>query len=218
MSTFTENYNLIKPGEEDYYDVQDFNENMDTIDGQMAETERELKSISEKIGTSTQGNSIFQLLEKGEAEAYYRPADTVQKSYQNVTLATNTGGMGMSTGVIKLATFYAKHNGSIRISYDTTGTASSNSGNYFKIFEGINHEVAALTDCVFTKVVNANSPDVLYQAATNQWTANGDLHFPVRKGHIYVFAFVLNNTYTLTLNSFKICFDTVSAENITEFA
>jgi len=32
MSTFTENYNLIKPDESDYYDVQDFNKNFDTID------------------------------------------------------------------------------------------------------------------------------------------------------------------------------------------
>lgn len=49
MATFTENYNLIKPSEEDYYDVQDFNENMDAIDGQMAETEQELNGIGEKI-------------------------------------------------------------------------------------------------------------------------------------------------------------------------
>ena len=58
MSTFTENYDLIKPGSEDYYDVQDFNENMDTIDAQLAEAEAkiqtihaELDAISERIGT-----------------------------------------------------------------------------------------------------------------------------------------------------------------------
>ena len=32
MSTFTENYDFIKPDNEDYYDIQDFNENMDAID------------------------------------------------------------------------------------------------------------------------------------------------------------------------------------------
>ena len=30
MSTFTENYDFIKPDNEDYYDIQDFNENMDS--------------------------------------------------------------------------------------------------------------------------------------------------------------------------------------------
>ena len=34
MSTFTENYDFIKPDNEDYYDIQDFNENMDAIDAQ----------------------------------------------------------------------------------------------------------------------------------------------------------------------------------------
>lgn len=52
MATFTEHYNLIKPSEEDYYDVQDFNENMDAIDGQMMETAAEVDGIGEKIGTA----------------------------------------------------------------------------------------------------------------------------------------------------------------------
>lgn len=52
MATFTENYNLIKPSEEDYYDVQDFNENMDAIDGQMMETAAEVDGIGDKIGTA----------------------------------------------------------------------------------------------------------------------------------------------------------------------
>jgi len=53
MSTFTENYNLIKPQEEDYYDVQDFNENFDAIDAQMMATETAVAGVSEKIGTPT---------------------------------------------------------------------------------------------------------------------------------------------------------------------
>lgn len=68
MATFTEHYNLIKPSEEDYYDVQDFNENMDAIDTQMMETAQEtaqtaaeVAGIGEKIGTygDTQPETIF---------------------------------------------------------------------------------------------------------------------------------------------------------------
>ena len=40
MSTFTENYDFIKPDNEDYYDIQDFNENMDAIDAQLAQAEK----------------------------------------------------------------------------------------------------------------------------------------------------------------------------------
>lgn len=61
MSTYTENYDLIKPDEEDFYDVQNFNENMDSIDMQMALTEEEIAGVSEKIGTSEDEitNTVF---------------------------------------------------------------------------------------------------------------------------------------------------------------
>ena len=39
MATFTEHYDLIKPGTDDYYDVADFNENMDAIDTQLYQAE-----------------------------------------------------------------------------------------------------------------------------------------------------------------------------------
>ena len=67
MSTFTENYSLIKPDETDYYDVQDFNENMDMIDAQLAQTESAMESISEKIGTpsDTGSDTLFGKLSGG---------------------------------------------------------------------------------------------------------------------------------------------------------
>jgi len=69
MSTFTENYNLIKPDQEDYYDIQNFNENMDAIDLQMALTEQEIAGVSEKIGTSEDEitNTVFGKLNGIEA-------------------------------------------------------------------------------------------------------------------------------------------------------
>ena len=63
MATYTENYNLIKPDEEDYYDVTDFNENMDTLDGAMAAAENAAAEISAKIGTPAEnGQTLFSLL------------------------------------------------------------------------------------------------------------------------------------------------------------
>jgi len=64
MSTYTENYNLIKPDETDHYDVQEFNENMDIIDTQMMQTENTVEQMDGKIGTPAQtGNTLFSLLE-----------------------------------------------------------------------------------------------------------------------------------------------------------
>ena len=60
MSTFTENYDFIKPDNEDYYDIQDFNENMDAIDA-----EESLAAINKKLGTPPDGQSISSLLQNG---------------------------------------------------------------------------------------------------------------------------------------------------------
>ena len=79
MSTFTENYDFIKPDNEDYYDIQDFNENMDAIDAQLAQAEQKaaaiqasiataeesLAAINKKLGTPPDGQSISSLLQNG---------------------------------------------------------------------------------------------------------------------------------------------------------
>ena len=78
MSTFTENYNLIKPDESDYYDVADFNENMDTIDAMMAETEAVMEEINEKIGTpANPEQTIFSMLSNTNTEII-RTVKTIQ--------------------------------------------------------------------------------------------------------------------------------------------
>lgn len=46
MAKYTENFNLIKPEDDEYYDVTDFNENMDIIDEALAES----AGGSDKIG------------------------------------------------------------------------------------------------------------------------------------------------------------------------
>ena len=79
MSTFTENYDFIKPDNEEYYVIQDFNENMDAIDAQLAQAEQKaaaiqasiataeesLAAINKKLGTPPDGQSISSLLQNG---------------------------------------------------------------------------------------------------------------------------------------------------------
>ena len=93
MAEFTENYNLIKPSEADYYDVQDFNENMDTIDGVMAEVETAAKEVSEKLGTAedTGSDTVFGKLNQMATGG--GSGLTAIKSIQRftVTLSTNRG-------------------------------------------------------------------------------------------------------------------------------
>lgn len=76
MSTFTENYNLIKPNPTDYYDVADYNENFDAIDALMAENEETAREINRKLGTPEGEETVFSLLKGG---------NSIIKSIQRVT-------------------------------------------------------------------------------------------------------------------------------------
>ncbi len=52
MAKYTENFNLIKPEDDEYYDVTDFNENMDIIDAELGAVAESANSaeIADKIG------------------------------------------------------------------------------------------------------------------------------------------------------------------------
>ena len=94
MSTFTENYNLIKPDEADYYDVTDFNENMDTLDAALAAQETAMAEVSEKIGNpgDSSSDTVFGLLNSG-GNSCVKSIQWVDFSFQsdkNVTKTINT--------------------------------------------------------------------------------------------------------------------------------
>lgn len=83
MSTFTENYGLIKPGEADYYDIADWNENMDTLDEALAAQDRTTAEIGEKMGSpTTEGATLFSLLE-GNGGGLIKSMQTVDFSFQS---------------------------------------------------------------------------------------------------------------------------------------
>lgn len=46
---YTENYNLILPEQEDYYDVDEFNQNMEVLDGAVAELSAEVDGLGAKL-------------------------------------------------------------------------------------------------------------------------------------------------------------------------
>ncbi|MBQ9092308.1 MAG: hypothetical protein IJY52_08610 [Anaerotignum sp.] len=99
MTTFTENYNLIKPGEEDYYDVTDFNENFDTLDTAIATAEAEIDGVNEKIGNSTDADSgtIFGKLNTIVSSVVQ--GTSVIKSIQHVTYTNPTGSEGAELSI-----------------------------------------------------------------------------------------------------------------------
>lgn len=54
MAEYTENYNLKKPAQEDFYNVDDFNNNADIIDSQ-------LKTLSDGLGSAAQESTVSEI-------------------------------------------------------------------------------------------------------------------------------------------------------------
>ena len=75
MSTFTENYDFIKPDNEDYYDIQDFNENMDAIDAQLAQAEQKAAPIQASIATAEESSPLsIKSLARPDGQRAFLPA------------------------------------------------------------------------------------------------------------------------------------------------
>lgn len=90
MTTHTEHYNLTLPAEDDCYDVEVFNENFETVDTLMAETESGIHEVNDKIGTPADANkeTIFSKLNK--ITSAVAAENSFIKSIQRVTVSMKT--------------------------------------------------------------------------------------------------------------------------------
>lgn len=143
MATFTEHYDLIKPGTDDYYDVADFNENMDAIDAQLYQAEQDMAGVSEKIGNpGDEGeDTLFGLLhpnnqpeEKGD---FYRYSKTdIKKHIQNWEIYPEES-KDYKIFYGKLTTLHAQKNGTVYVKIDSTDRGLIYFGVYDKAPESI---------------------------------------------------------------------------------
>ena len=90
MATYTENYDLTLPETEDYFDIADYNSNLETIDTLMAENESVVKEVNEKLGTPNENETVFSLLRTGSS---------IIKSIQHVTY---TKGSSVGSGTVEI--------------------------------------------------------------------------------------------------------------------
>ena len=125
MATYTENYNLTMPEEEDYYDVEKFNENFETIDALMAENEKATTEINEKIGTPENGESIFSLLKNSDISLI----KSIQKVKYTIAKDTSSGSISINeVNPEKCIVIFERLNdstssGCIRLDYTLTATS-----------------------------------------------------------------------------------------------
>ena len=140
MATFTEHYDLIKPGTDDYYDVADFNENMDAIDTQLYQAEQDMAGVSEKIGNpGDEGeDTLFGLLHPShqpeeKADIYRYSTTEIKKNISNWSPKSTS-----SRFYGKLTTFRAEKNGTIYLKLKVTDSGSF----AFDIYDNVPYQLS----------------------------------------------------------------------------
>lgn len=166
MATFTEHYDFIKPGTDDYYDVADFNENMDAIDTQLYQAEQDMAGVSEKIGNpGDEGtDTIFGLLhpknQPEEKEDFYRYSKTdIKKHILNWEIYPEEL-EDPTSFYAKLTTLHAEKNGMIYMKLDTEERGLMHFGIYDKAPE-------ILSRTPDQSIIGTTVQDFQYQ--TNAW-------------------------------------------------
>jgi hypothetical protein len=87
LATNTENYNLVKPDENDYYDIEIQNDNMDKIDAELkkAQDHRENTSNPHKVMADQVGAINPNLLINGDFQVWQRGTEFSGKGFEKYT-------------------------------------------------------------------------------------------------------------------------------------
>lgn len=79
----TTNYGLIKPGQDDFYNVDEFNQNMDTIDHQLKVNEDQIKTLENKIQNIDVSGNVRQVINERVNEDTSKPLSTLISEWVN---------------------------------------------------------------------------------------------------------------------------------------
>lgn len=216
MSTFTEHYNLIMPSTEDYYDVQDFNENTEALDTLLFEQENAIANVGEKVdGVSDKiGNpgdegedTLFGVLEKRGGDKIYAASHQQKFSLPTTTIVNSAE---MKGGIIKLTRFVAKHSGTISISLATT-SSTQGSGNvvFFRCAENFPTTHRTAPDL---SNMNAEGYSPFLSVDMRVGTATVNVDLSVEKGKAYVFYITYSQQTLFQLTYFHISYDEMDTE------
>lgn len=214
MSTFTEHYSLIMPSQEDYYDVQDFNENTEALDGLLYEQEtaianvgEKVDGVAEKIGSpGDEGeDTLFGALGKKGSEIFYRPSANVRKSLEPRNLVNSPS--TEKSDNLKLMDFTALHDGMIAVKVSTS--SDSVGGGNSVTFTCWEYTHLSLYNA--PELSSMNRPSSSYTAVLSLPMGLGNYShsfvMPVQKGHTYQFHLSYAYQNLFDLNYFQILYD-----------
>lgn len=213
MSTFTEHYSLIMPSQEDYYDVQDFNENTEALDGLLFEQETAIANVGEKVDGVAEKighpgdegeDTLFGVISQNRpTELFYRPdRESVQFQYPNTVITNSEDSVLPYTMYLHLFSFRAAYDGSIYLRYNLTYSSAPGHPNYtLYIYENAVNQLLFLSPPF--SALGALPPG--YDAEITYPYQPQHL-INVKKGHTYSFV-LFYQTVDITINNFKVCYD-----------
>lgn len=222
MSTFTEHYNLILPSTEDYYDIQDFNENTEALDGLLYEQEQAMagvketaEEISQKIGSpEDEGeDTLFGVLaNQSSTEPILVPSDTVQRVLlQNITVPYNNFN-------ILLLNFIAPKDGIVCIDYTMTGGPfSTNNSTAFHRLSG-DMDANSFTMPEGSIIESGSFPiaeysyQTTYYLSTTKATEKVREYVQVKKGQRHLVRLNILNCANKTLSKAELCYEETTGE------
>lgn len=207
MSTFTEHYNLIMPSQEDYYDVQDFNENTETLDGLLYEQETAIAQIGEKIGSpEDEGEDTLFGAIKQNREVVYVPSSNTKISLSDCVIVPEGS---EKSGTFFLTCFQAKHNGTIALYFSAPSDTSSVRSAFYglSVFPATYASAAALSNAYLVDNYLENPPVFYHLVYYGDTSFSGVM--PVVKGQTYAFFIDYEKKSNFRLEEFRISYDEV---------
>lgn len=211
MSTFTEHYNLIMPSSEDYYDVQDFNENTETLDGLLYEQETAIANVGEKVdgvaekigspgdeGTDT----LFGCLSNQSSGELYYVMSPAQNHYklENAQITPDDSTDDVS-GYCLIHRFTAKHSGTVGFSLAFTSGTSHSSSSKCSLYLYRDLIPSRIASLAAGSAVVSNPPEADLVITEN---IGGINYIPVEKGHTYAFLLTYNLVHQLKITRFNL--------------
>lgn len=92
MANYTDTYNLTLPEEDDFFDIQVFNENFKTIDTILVENENVTVNIDTKIGSNTDNGTETVFGKLNQIQAATAHSGSIVKSIQRVSFSISADG------------------------------------------------------------------------------------------------------------------------------
>lgn len=232
MATQTTHYGLIQPEEDDFYDVGDFNENMEAIDQQLFLLDEQTATIDDNVGAikaligtpeDSNENTIFGRLSKSNGK-FYVPSQTEGYIYTAEEIANvNQAALswvGISTlGHFVLGRIQAKHSGTIRIRTTLSVTTSQNV-KLVQIFDTpIEAKLSAPTGSGIITQSTVYTLGALFTSAnlSSSVATTTDLVLNVQEGSTYTVVLTTHSPTMVNLIEFGFYYETVDKEALEEF-